>query len=70
MAQGYTYNLLIGTLASTDGYYTDTFYYDENGNKTTYQVKGRNIGDPVSAGTINFTVTVTPWIDQLPTIVN
>lgn len=70
MAQGYIYNLLIGTLASTDGYYTDTFYYDENGNRTTYQVKGRNIGDPVSAGTINFTVTVTPWIDQLPTTVN
>lgn len=69
-ANGYTYDMLIGTLAASNGYYVDNFYYDDKGNKTTYQVQGKSIGDPVSDGTINFNVVVTPWVDQLPTPVN
>lgn len=70
-AKGYTYNLLLGTLNATNGYYTDTFYYDENGNRTNFPIQsGKQVGDPVTDGTINFNVLVTPWADQLPVPVN
>lgn len=70
-AKGYTYNLLLGTLNATNGYYLDTFYYDEKGNRTNYPIPaGKQVGDPVTDGTINFNVVVTPWADQLPVPVN
>lgn len=67
-SMGYTYDLLLGTADATNGYYLDTFYYDENGNRTTYPVIGKSVGDPVSSGYINFTVSLTNWVDQPPVI--
>lgn len=67
-SMGYTYNLLLGTADATNGYYLDAFYYDENGNRTNYPVIGKSVGDPVSDGYINFTVSLTGWMDNLPVI--
>ena len=67
-SMGYAYDLLLGTADATNGYYIDTFYYDENGNRTAYPVIGKSVGDPVSSGYINFTVSLTNWVDQPPVI--
>ena len=64
--KGYTYNLCLGTLGSSNGYYVDDTYYDEDGNDTGIPIKGIVIGDPVSDGIINFKVDVTDWDNTAP----
>ncbi len=64
--KGYTYNICLGTANSTNGYYLDTVYYDENGDKTNVPIIGPDNepvepGDPVTDGIINFLVDVTGW---------
>lgn len=69
--KGYTYNLCLGTSGSTNGYYLDDTYYDEDGIDTGIPIKkpdGTPVepGDPVTDGTINFLLNVTNWDDQTP----
>ncbi|MFI3316424.1 MAG: fimbrillin family protein [Rikenellaceae bacterium] len=61
--KGYTYNINIGVENATNGYLIDDYYYDEGGNKTKFEVEGKDIGDAISDGYINFTVTVNSWED-------
>ena len=71
--KGYTYNIGIGTLGSSNGYYTDETYYDENGVDTGIEIVGPDgkpvkPGDPVSDGIIHFLVNVTDWDDLTPVV--
>ncbi len=65
--KGYTYNIYLGTADSTNGYYTDPTYYDENGSDTGIPVIGPDKetpvvpGDPVTSGIINFLIVVANW---------
>ena len=72
--KGYTYNICLGTADSTNGYYVDDSYYDEDGFYTGVPIIGADgnpveKGDPVMDGTINFLVKVTEWDDQAATAV-
>lgn len=67
--KGYTYNICLGTAGATNGYVADTFYYDENGNPTPLTIIGKDKGDPISSGKINFIVNVTDWDDQAPSVI-
>lgn len=67
--KGYTYNICLGTASATNGYVVDTRYYDENGNPTTLTIQGKNQGDPLSSGQINFLVSVTDWDNQIPSTI-
>lgn len=62
--KGYTYNICLGTANASNGYIVSTFYYDENGAPTTLTIGGKNNGDPISSGSINFIVNVGDWNDQ------
>ncbi len=67
--KGYTYNICLGTADSTNGHYTDTTYYDQDGNDTGIPVIGPDgepveQGDPVTSGIINFLISVTNWDDS------
>lgn len=64
--KGYTYNICLGTANASNGYIVDDVYYDELGNPTTLPIIGKTEGDPISSGTINFIVNVTPWDDSTP----
>ncbi len=70
--KGYTYNICLGTASSTNGYYVDDTYYDENGVDTGIPINGPDDkpvkpGDPVTGGTINFLISVANWDDTTPT---
>jgi len=72
IGKGYTYNICLGTLNSSNGYYTETTYFDEYGQDTGIPIigpKGTQVeeGDPVSDGIIHFRVNVSDWVDELPT---
>lgn len=66
MGKAYTYNIMLGQNGSTGGYILDERYYDEKGNPTDLTINGKNPGEPVSGGTINFDVTVGEWEDANP----
>lgn len=61
--KGYTYNLCLGTVNSSNGYYLDEYFYDQHGQKTSVPIKG-NIGKPVTDGVIHFNVSVSTWTDE------
>lgn len=63
MGKAYTYNIALGQLESSGGYILDDRYYDEKGNPTDLTIEGKDPGDPVLGGTINFHVTVGDWED-------
>ena len=70
--KGYTYNICLGTANSSNGYYIDDFYYDDEGVKTNVPIIGPDgepvdPGDPVTDGIINFLIRVTPWGDDTTT---
>lgn len=67
--KGYTYNICMGTVNATNGYIVDTFYYDEKGDRTPLTIIGKDKGDPISSGKINFIINVTDWNDQTSTII-
>ncbi|MGL5682917.1 MAG: fimbrillin family protein [Marinifilaceae bacterium] len=61
-AQGYTYNIYLGTVNTTGGYYLNANYIDNTGTATTLPIPtGKRVGDPVANGTINFVLKVTDW---------
>lgn len=69
--KGYTYNIKLGTADATGGNYLEDTYYDENGEDTGIKITDGgggtvNPGDPVSKGTIGFTVTVSDWTETTP----
>ncbi len=60
--KNYTYNIKIGTADASNGYLLDDVYYDENGDPTKLPIiPGKEIGDPVSSGNIDFEITVGEW---------
>lgn len=64
--KGYTYNICLGTANASNGYIADNFYYDENGLPTTLTIIGKDKGDPISNGKINFIVNVGDWDETTP----
>ncbi len=69
--KGYTYNICLGTANSSNGYYIDTTYYDDEGNITNIPIIGPDgqqvdKGDPVTDGIINFLIDVAPWVENSP----
>ena len=72
--KGYTYNICLGTANSSNGYYIDEYYYDDEGVKTNIPIVGPDgeivdQGDPVTDGIINFLLSVTPWGEDTTTAV-
>lgn len=67
--KGYTYNICLGTANATDGYIVNNVYYDENGNPTPLVIIGKDKGDPISSGKINFLINVGDWNDQTPSVI-
>lgn len=67
--KGYTYNICLGTANASNGYIADNFYYDELGVPTTLTIIGKDKGDPISNGKINFIVTVGDWDEQTPSVI-
>ena len=71
--KGYTYNVCLGTANSSNGYYVDTNYYDNEGARTAVPIIGPDgqpvdQGDPVTDGIINFLVDVSQWDESTPTV--
>lgn len=64
--KGYTYNICLGTANASNGYIVNDFYYDELGNPTTLPIIGKDNGDPISNGNINFNLSVSDWDDTTP----
>ena len=66
--KGYIYNICLGTADSTNGYYIDNTYYDEEGNDTGVPILSHGDpvvnGDPVTSGVINFLLEVNNWDDN------
>ncbi len=68
MGNNYIYDINLGTVGATNGYLLDEYYYDADGNVTTFTIKGKDVGDPVSDGYINFTVSVNAWEETTTTL--
>ncbi|MFR9602913.1 MAG: hypothetical protein SNG02_03465 [Rikenellaceae bacterium] len=67
--KGYTYNIKIGTVDASNGYLLDDYYYDESGTKTKYPIDfDKEVGDPISDGTIDFDILVIDWDDSTTAI--
>lgn len=64
--KGYTYNICLGTAGASNGYIVNNFYYDEAGSPTTLPIIGKDKGEPINNGSINFIIDVTNWEDQAP----
>lgn len=64
--KGYTYNICLGTANASNGYIVENLYYDELGNITTLTIIGKNKGDQISSGVINFIVNVSDWDETTP----
>lgn len=64
--KGYVYNICLGTANASNGYIVEDVYYDELGNPTPLTIIGKNSGDPISNGNINFSVSVNAWDDSTP----
>ncbi len=64
----YNYNINLMTTGASNGYLLDDYYYDEEGDVTEFEVEGKEIGDPISEGYIDFTVTVKAWEESSSTI--
>ncbi len=62
--KGYTYDINLCSEGATNGYLISEYYYDEDGNETKFEVKGKDISDPMSDGYINFNVYVNDWSDS------
>lgn len=63
--KGYTYNVKIGTEDASNGYLLDDYYYDQDGKKTKFPIDfDKEVGDPISDGTIDFDITVNDWDDS------
>lgn len=67
--KGYTYNICLGTVNASNGFILENVYYDELGNPTTLTIIGKDKGDPISNGKINFIVNVGDWEDQTPGVI-
>ncbi len=59
--KSYLYDINIGTTDATNGYLIADNYYDMYGNETDFDVKSKEIGDPLTDGYINFEVYVNDW---------
>ncbi len=73
LKNGYTYNIKLATADATNGYLLDDVYYDSNGDPTSFGVDADfdiEIGDPVSGGYINFSITVEEWGDSTSSTLN
>ncbi len=68
VGMSYEYDINIGTDGATNGYLLDEYYYDADGFVTTFEVKGKDVSDPLSDGYINFTVSVNVWEETTTTI--
>ncbi len=64
----YSYNINMGTTDATNGYLLDDVYYDADGNPTEFEIEGKVVGDPISNGYINFTVSVKEWVESSTTL--
>ncbi len=64
MGKAYTYNIALGQFNTSGGYILDNRYYDDKGNPTVLTIDGKNPGDAVLGGEINFHVTVGEWDEQ------
>lgn len=78
MGKNYSYLLTLSTTASSNGYYADTVYYDQDGNRTDLPVipvggdddEEVEVGDLVTTGEICFEITVADWGDPVGTSLN
>ncbi|MGL5682916.1 MAG: fimbrillin family protein [Marinifilaceae bacterium] len=60
--QGYVYNVYLGTVNTTGGYYLSNNFIDQNGADSGLRIHAtKQIGNPVANGNINFDVTASPW---------
>ncbi|MFI3303140.1 MAG: hypothetical protein SNF68_00700 [Rikenellaceae bacterium] len=60
----YLYNVTLGSVGVTNGYFASTNYYDEDGNETDFSIDNAEIGDEVTPGEIHFTPTLVDWVTE------